>query len=176
MKMLKKISQQIILLLGVLWSWQAIASDENFTLPIKEIEEKLTRENFEVLQMRGARFENDATKRALLKFDNALIQVKWKKAERGGEAVNNQPRYEFAAYELQKLFLEPEDYVVPPTAVRCLPMLDILKLSRRRAQHLRILHMCFSLCSIGWKTSQINLSLIRSDLNLTQLMPGLLEI
>lgn len=98
------------------------ASDENFTLPVKEIEEKLTRENFEVLQMRGARFENDATKRALLKFDNALIQVKWKKAARGGQAVNNQPRYELAAYELQKLFLEPEDYVVPPTAVRCLPM------------------------------------------------------
>lgn len=98
------------------------ASDENFTLPVKEIEEKLTRENFEVLQMRGARFENDATKRALLKFDNALIQVKWKKAARGGEAVNNQPRYELAAYELQKLFLDPEDYVVPPTAVRCLPI------------------------------------------------------
>lgn len=98
------------------------ASDDNFTLSVKEIEEKLTRENFEVLQMRGARFENDATKRALLKFDNALIQVKWKKAARGGQAVNNQPRYELAAYELQKLFLEPEDYVVPPTAVRCLPM------------------------------------------------------
>ncbi len=98
------------------------ASDENFTLPIKEIEEKLASENFAVQQMRGARFKGDQTKRALLKFDSAFIQVKWKKAARGGEAVNNQPRYELAAYELQKLFLEPEDYVVPPTAVRCLPM------------------------------------------------------
>lgn len=98
------------------------ASDENFTLPVKEIEEKLTNEIFAVQQMRGARFENDATKRALLTFGDLPIQVKWKKAERDGEAVNNQPRYELAAYELQKLFLAPEDYVVPPTAVRCLPM------------------------------------------------------
>ena len=102
--MLKKISQQIILLLGVLWSWQAIASDENFTLPIKEIEEKLTKENFAVQQMPGARFKNDLTKRALLKFDSVFIQVKWKKAETGGEAVNNQPRFELAAYELETFF------------------------------------------------------------------------
>jgi len=98
------------------------ASDKNFTLPVKEIEEKLASLNFEVLQMRGARFENDATKRALLKFGDTLIQVKWKKAERGGEAVNNQPRYELAAYELQKLFLDHDEYVVPPTALRCLPI------------------------------------------------------
>jgi len=48
--------------------------------------------------------------------------VKWKKAARGGRAVNNQPRYEIAAYELQKLFLEAEEYVVPPTAGRSLPL------------------------------------------------------
>jgi len=82
MKMLKKISQQIILLLGVLWFWPAIASDENFTLPIKEIEEKLTSENFAVQQMRGARFKGDLTKRALLKFGSAFIQVKWKKSRK----------------------------------------------------------------------------------------------
>ena len=98
------------------------ASDQNFTLPIKEIEEKLASENFAVQQMRGARFKEDQTKRALLKFGDAHIQVKWKKAKRGGEADNNQPRYELAAYELQKLFLDPDEYVVPPTAVRCLPL------------------------------------------------------
>ena len=28
------------------------------------------------------------------------------------------PRYDLAAYELQKLFLDPADFVVPPTALR----------------------------------------------------------
>jgi hypothetical protein len=42
-------------------------------------------------------------------------------APRGGEAFNNQPRYEAAAYELQKLFLDERDYVVPPTELRMIP-------------------------------------------------------
>lgn len=120
--MLKKISQPIILLLGVLWSLQALASDDNYTLPIDELEHNLTQEDFEVSQMRGSRFKGDFTKRALLKFTDGWIQVKWKRSEYGGEAPNNQPRYEVACYELQKLFLEPENYVVPPTSVRCLPV------------------------------------------------------
>jgi len=33
---------------------------------------------------------------------------------------NNSPRHELAAYELQKLFLDPDDYIVPPSVVRCL--------------------------------------------------------
>lgn len=99
-----------------------IAGDDNFTLPVKDLEERLMQGNFEVLQMRGARFKEDLTKRALLKFDGTFIQVKWKKAARGGEAPNNQPRYEMAAYELQKLFLDADEYVVPPTATRCLPV------------------------------------------------------
>ncbi len=122
MKCLKQ-TQQLLLLCSLTYFLNpANAADENFTRPIKEIEEKLKSGNFEVLQMRGARFENDATKRALLKFDNGSLQVKWKKAAFGGEADNNQPRYELAAYELQKLFLEPDNYVVPPTALRALPV------------------------------------------------------
>jgi hypothetical protein len=35
---------------------------------------------------------------------------------------NNNPRKEIAAYELQKLFLEPRDYVVPTTVARCVPL------------------------------------------------------
>jgi hypothetical protein len=39
-------------------------------------------------------------------------------APEDGEAYNNNPRYEVAAYEVQKLFLEPHEYVVPPTVMR----------------------------------------------------------
>jgi hypothetical protein len=35
---------------------------------------------------------------------------------------NNNPRKEIAAYEVQKLFLEPRDYVVPTTLGRCVPL------------------------------------------------------
>jgi len=35
---------------------------------------------------------------------------------------NNNPRKEIAAYEVQKLFLEPRDYVVPTTVARCVPV------------------------------------------------------
>jgi len=37
------------------------------------------------------------------------------------------PRYDLAAYELQKLFLDPAEYVVPPTALRMVPLADFAK-------------------------------------------------
>jgi hypothetical protein len=39
---------------------------------------------------------------------------------------NNNPRKEIAAYELQTIFLEPRDYVVPTTVARCIPVEDHL--------------------------------------------------
>jgi hypothetical protein len=47
--------------------------------------------------------------------------VKWATSARGGEAFNNQPRYEAAAYELQRLYLGERDLVVPPTVLRMIP-------------------------------------------------------
>lgn len=97
------------------------AQQKNFILPLEEIERRLRYEKFEVLGFVGARFDNDFTKRATLKFeDGTKFKVKWKRAERGGDAPNNSPRYEIAAYEFQKLFLDPENYVVPPTVGRSL--------------------------------------------------------
>ena len=37
------------------------------------------------------------------------------------DGYNNSPRKEIAAYQLQAWFLDPPDYVVPTTALRCLP-------------------------------------------------------
>ncbi len=51
------------------------------------------------------------------------IKVKWKAAPKGeGDGWNNSPRREIAAYVIQRLFLDPEDYVVPPTATRCITL------------------------------------------------------
>ena len=48
------------------------------------------------------------------------FQVKWKPAKPRLQGVNNSPRREIAAYVAQKLILEPDEYVVPTTALHCL--------------------------------------------------------
>jgi hypothetical protein len=50
------------------------------------------------------------------------MRIKWAKAPRDGSEFNNEPRYDIAAYEVQKLFLDEADYVVPPTVVRAVPL------------------------------------------------------
>ncbi len=50
-----------------------------------------------------------------------VFRAKWKAAAPGGEELNNSPRRELAAYALQKVFLSPAEYVVPPTVGRCFP-------------------------------------------------------
>ena len=55
--------------------------------------------------------------------------MKLRKAEPGADTFNNVPRYDLAAYELQKLFLDPAEYVVPPTALRMVPLADFRKYS-----------------------------------------------
>ena len=47
------------------------------------------------------------------------LTVKWKGIPSGLDGWNNSPRKEVAAYAVQKLFLEPRDYVVPTTVMRC---------------------------------------------------------
>jgi hypothetical protein len=57
-----------------------------------------------------------------MQFSSAQVLVaKWAPAARGGSAFNNEPRYEAAAYELQKLFLPEDEWVVPPTLLRAFP-------------------------------------------------------
>ncbi|MFQ5707737.1 MAG: hypothetical protein ACE5HO_09830 [bacterium] len=99
------------------------AQDSNIRLPIEEIEQRMMYQPFEIFRFRDARFEGDITKRGILRWpDGTVMQVKWKRSAPGGWAVNNQPRYEIAAYELQKLFLDPQEYVVPPTCGNSLPL------------------------------------------------------
>ncbi|MDJ0847461.1 MAG: hypothetical protein QNK04_03665 [Myxococcota bacterium] len=51
------------------------------------------------------------------------LDVKWKRAPDGdADGWNNTPRKEIAAYEIQKWFLDPEDYLVPTIVARCLPL------------------------------------------------------
>jgi hypothetical protein len=52
------------------------------------------------------------------------LVAKWKEVPHGLESWNNSPRRELAAYAVQKLFLDPDDFVVPPSVLRCIPLDD----------------------------------------------------
>lgn len=52
------------------------------------------------------------------------IPLKSKRAPRSLDGINNAPRKELAAYAIQALLLDPEDYVVPTTFASCIPLGD----------------------------------------------------
>jgi hypothetical protein len=54
------------------------------------------------------------------------VKLKWKLVPGGLDGPNNSPRREIAAYEVQKLFLDPGDWVVPTSALRC-PSLEVVR-------------------------------------------------
>ena len=99
-----------------------VSQDGNIGMSAARVEAYLRDSALKPVASQGSRFKGDRTEHVLLAFnDTTAIEVKWAIAPAGGEAFNNQPRYEAAAYELQKLFLGERDYVVPPTALRMVP-------------------------------------------------------
>lgn len=91
--------------------------------PPDTLERWLQDGEFELGGMRGSRYPGDRTSQVQLFFGNGeSVLVKWAPAAAGGDTWNNVPRYERAAYELQKLFLGPDEYCVPPTVLRSFPL------------------------------------------------------
>jgi hypothetical protein len=110
--------------LGVAPCTPVAAQDLNIPLPLDSIEYLLVAAPFELPEdLTGTRFQGDRTMRVDLDFgDGNAILTKWAPAPQGGEAFNNVPRYEVAAYELQRLFLDDAEAVVPPTVMRVVPL------------------------------------------------------
>lgn len=109
-----------LLLAGPGAAW---AQDANFVASPTAIEQKLQNEPLQIVAMADNRWQGDRTQRVALKFrDGSELGVKWARTPPGGRALNNQPQYEIAAYRLQKLFLDPPEYVVPPTVMRTVPL------------------------------------------------------
>jgi hypothetical protein len=110
----------------------ASAQNANIPQPVAELERQLKAEPLVIKEAEISRpkANGDITLRADISFGGApAMRVKLRKAEPGAETFNNVPRYDLAAYELQKLFLDPVDYVVPPTALRMVPLADFAKYS-----------------------------------------------
>lgn len=107
----------------------ATVADPNLSMPVDVIERQLATVPFRIVSAEISRpkAKGDITLKAEVSFDGAPpYRVKVRRAEPGAEGFNNRPRYDLAAYELQKLFLDPAEYVVPPTAVRWLSVGELL--------------------------------------------------
>lgn len=121
-----RVRDSLLLTMGVtlVASAPAASQDMNIPVPVDSIEFLLTSAPFDMPDdLAGTRFQGDRTQRVNLSFgDETTILTKWAPAPPGGEAFNNVPRYEVAAYELQRLFLDDSEVVVPPTVMRTLPL------------------------------------------------------
>lgn len=123
---------QLFLLAAPFLAAPLAAQDANFIYSMADIEAKMHASEFRVLSVAGSRAANDRTQRVTLQYpDSAVMIVKWGNAEPGGDSFNNAPRYEQAAYELQKLIFPPEEYVVPPTTMRVFPLLEAQAVDNR---------------------------------------------
>jgi len=107
----------------------AAAQDLNIPRPADELEREISTEPFRITtaEISRPKAKGDITLKAELSFSGEPpYRVKLRRAEPGAEDFNNRPRYDLAAYELQKLFLDPAEYVVPPTALRMVPVAELL--------------------------------------------------
>lgn len=109
-----------------------VAAQGNVLLPVPVIERLLRGADFTVNAAQGARGEGDRTQFLALSFPgDTLINAQFAPAPIGGGAYNNEPRYEVAAYQLQKLFLSEPEYVVPVTVVRAFPVATAMQYDDR---------------------------------------------
>lgn len=98
----------------------------NWPYPPEEIEELFADDDFEIVSAKYAGGGVTGAQKAEIRFpgrDGATLTVKWKRMPSPRlDGMNNSPRKEMAVYEIQKWFLEPEDYVVPTVGARCIPI------------------------------------------------------
>ncbi len=101
------------------------AQDTNILYSVDYITERLKAPELVILDIDRSRpLEEDRSRRVLLGGPEGEpeMAVHWKPVAAPGEGFNNEPRYELAAYRLQALFLDEEDYVVPPQVLRAMPI------------------------------------------------------
>ena len=114
--------------LALLQATVAAADPVNIDGDPLEIERMLATEPMKIVaaEISRPKAKGDITLKADVAFsDRAPMRVKLRKAMPGADTFNNVPRYDLAAYELQKLLVDPVDFVVPPTALRMVPAAEL---------------------------------------------------
>lgn len=98
---------------------------DDFCMPAARLEQDLEERELQVLTGHRTAQGSSAPFKLGVSVTNdgesTTYHVKLKPVPNSFDEPNNSPRRELAAYALQKLFLDEERYVVPPTALRCLP-------------------------------------------------------
>ncbi len=100
-------------------------------LPVSpdEAERLLLHARYERIGETGAGAGTTGAEKVTLSFpdDDVEMSIKWKFVDPGWklvteryDGINNSPRKELAAWVIQRLFLEPEDYVAPYTVAYCI--------------------------------------------------------
>jgi len=123
----------LALLLAWAAPWSASAEDRHLLLPVADLERILQTEPMRIVsaQISRPKAQGDITLRAEIAFgERPPMRIKLRRAEPGAETFNNVPRYDIAAYELQKLLLDGPEYVVPPTALRMVPLAQLRPYAR----------------------------------------------
>lgn len=111
-----------LVVLVLSWAAPLAAQDANYLdWQIDSIEARLRGADLRILDWRRPH-ETARTLQVTLQFDDGrVMNAKLAAASPRASTFNNEPRCELAAYEIQKLFLVPDDYVVPPTVLRMAP-------------------------------------------------------
>lgn len=94
----------------------------HWPLDPETLETALRSEPIEILSERyaGAGLTGASRVEIRLRDRDTTVTVKWKPMPDRLDGINNSPRKEIAAYEVQKLVLDPPDYVVPTSVARCI--------------------------------------------------------
>jgi len=94
--------------------------------PVKPLEAArlMERAEYEVLSVESAGAGTTRPEKDEIRFPETGDQfyVKGKLIPSALDGFNNSPRKELAAWKLQSLFLDPVDFTVPATALRCVPL------------------------------------------------------
>jgi len=101
------------------------AGVENWPMPPPRIEELFAADDYEIIAAKSAGAGVTGAMKATIRFPSfdETLNVKWKRMPSPRlDGMNNSPRKEMAVYEIQKWFLDPEDYVVPTLSARCVPL------------------------------------------------------
>jgi hypothetical protein len=112
-------------LLAALFACPATAQDVNFKFPVAELERMLRDEPLQIVSADKSRPKapGDITSKAEISFGGREpFRVKLRRSDPGAESFNNVPRYDLAAYAIQQMLMDPDEYVMPPTALRMIPV------------------------------------------------------
>jgi hypothetical protein len=99
------------------------AAEPVLSLPPEELARRMAHDDFTVDSSKEAGGGVMGARHLVLRFDDgSTMDVKWKATSAQCDGWNNSPRREIGAYVAQETFLDPADYLVPPAAVRCIPL------------------------------------------------------